>query len=78
MAERDFDAVFYVKKAPVIRFENGMFTICYIVGRAQFEFAMQPSVWRHTRREADRADKEFEDAKRPITQIRRRKVEVAH
>jgi hypothetical protein len=45
MSERDFDAVFYVKTVPEIRFEDELYHICYKVGRGHFEFVMRPNIF---------------------------------
>jgi hypothetical protein len=42
---RDFRGVFYVKGIPEIRFDEGMFHICYTIGTAEFEFVYRPNTF---------------------------------
>lgn len=57
----DFQGVFYVKEAPEIRFEDGMFHITYKTGGAHIELVLKPSTYSLTRRRANRAFEEFHD-----------------
>ena len=47
MPIRDFDGIFYVKRIPVITFEDGLFHICHQLGsNTQFQFVMQPALFK--------------------------------
>ena len=46
MAERDFEGVFFIQRAPKIEFRDGLFHVCYDIGkRAIFEVVMQPKTF---------------------------------
>jgi hypothetical protein len=62
MAAKDLDAVFYVRNAPEISFENdGMFHVAYDVGKqSRFEFVFSPNTFLKMRRTAGRIVDEFE------------------
>jgi hypothetical protein len=45
MAANGFDGVFYVDRPPTIRFEDGLFHVCYTIGRDKFEIVMRPSIF---------------------------------
>jgi hypothetical protein len=43
----DLDCVFYIGKTPTIDFRDGMFHICYEIGRhARFEIVLSPQTFR--------------------------------
>jgi hypothetical protein len=45
MADRDLDAVFYVKTIPEIVFKDEHFHVCFKIGRANFEFVLRPEIY---------------------------------
>jgi hypothetical protein len=55
----DFRGVFYLRNAPEIKFEDGMFTICHRIGSAEFEFVMQPNTFLRALRRANEKAGEF-------------------
>lgn len=58
----DFDAVFYVREVPRFRFEDGLFHVCFNVGKVHAEFVMLPSVFLKGRRAAKKAEDQFRAA----------------
>jgi hypothetical protein len=43
---RDFDAIFFVTKAPSVEYKDGLFHICYDIGKhASFEVVMPPKAF---------------------------------
>lgn len=50
MPIRDLDVIFYIQKPPAIEFRDGMFHLCYEVGRkATFEIVMPPKAFMEAR-----------------------------
>ena len=50
MSTKDFDAIFYVAKPPSVEFRDGVFHICYSIGRrATFEVVMPPKAFLRAR-----------------------------
>ena len=46
MPARDVDAIFFVGKAPLIEFEDGLFRVSYDIGKhARFEVVMRPKLF---------------------------------
>jgi hypothetical protein len=62
MAAKDLDAVFYVRNAPEISFENdGMFHVAYDVGKqSRFEFVFSPNTFFKMRKAASKIVEEVE------------------
>lgn len=66
MPSRDLDAVFFIGRPPTITFREGMFHICYDIGkRAAFELVMSPNTFLRARKAGAQAVSAFEagDAK---------------
>jgi hypothetical protein len=61
MAANGFDGVFYVDRPPTIRFEDGLFHVCYTIGRDKFEIVMRPATFIEARKIANRASDEFHE-----------------
>lgn len=50
MPTQEFDAVFFVAKAPTIGFKDGLFHICYSIGKhTSFEVVMPPKAFLRAR-----------------------------
>lgn len=42
----DLDAIFYIQKPPTVSFSDGMFRVCFDIGkRASFELVMSPNTF---------------------------------
>jgi hypothetical protein len=63
MAERDLDAVIYVKSIPDITFEeDGLFHVLYSIGRrSTFEFVFTPNTFLKMRQTAGRVVDQFHE-----------------
>lgn len=60
MPPRDLDAIFYAPQPPSFEFRDGMFHVCFTIGRCRFEFAMSPHNFRKALRAATAIASEFE------------------
>jgi len=61
MPTRDLDAVFWISQPPTITLRDGMFHICYDIGkRASFELVMSPNVFLKARAAGSKAVRAFE------------------
>ena len=50
MPARDLDAIFFIDRVPNVSFEDGLFRICYDIGKnARFEIVMRPAVFQQAR-----------------------------
>lgn len=55
MAVRDLDAVFFVQHPPVLELVDGMFHVCYDIGKsARFEIVLPPSAFFKALRQANK------------------------
>lgn len=58
------DAIYYIEKPPLISFEDGMFHVCYDIGKsAHFEVVMSPNVYLKTLRRAHSVVGRFHEGK---------------
>lgn len=75
MPIHDLEAVFYAATAPGIEFREGMFHICYDVGRCRFEFAMPPNVFLKSLRNANKMSDQFQKGRGTVSPLRRKAVD---
>lgn len=74
MPARDFDAIFYVKHAPDIRREDGLFHIGYDIGKnARFEVVLTPATFQKALRAARLASDEFHENTGKVVNVARGK-----
>lgn len=79
MANKDFDAIVYIRRAPTYSFDEGLFHVCYPIGpKAQAQFVMQPSVYLKALRAAEKAYRQFSDIETSVVPIRGRKAKPSH
>jgi len=68
MPAHDLDAIFYVEKPPRVEFRDGMFRICFDIGkRASFELAMSPNTFLKMRRASGKVADEFHEGARVVS-----------
>lgn len=74
---REFDAIFYVRAVPDIRFEDGVFYIGYDIGeRARFEVVLSPGTFNKAMLLADEARAQWQygmAASGNVHQLRRKR-----
>jgi hypothetical protein len=74
MSVRDVDAIFYVRKIPEIRYEDGHFHVAYDVGtRARFEFVFSPNTFIRMRQTAAKIVDAFHETGGKVSSLRRGK-----
>jgi hypothetical protein len=60
VSARQLDAIFFVPDGPDIFFQDGLFHVCYKLGReVQFEVVLTPNVYLKALRRANRVAAEF-------------------
>jgi hypothetical protein len=71
---RDLDAIFFVPDGPEIRFEDGLFHVCYVIGKqARFEIVLTPKAFLVALRHANRIADEFHEGKCEVVPIKGRR-----
>lgn len=56
----ELDAVFFIQQLPSVEFREGMFHVCYDIGKqATFEVVMSPNVFLKALKRANKASDEF-------------------
>ena len=77
MAAHDLDAVFFVQSSPAIELREGMFYVCYEIGRsARFEVVLPPHVFLKALKRANQVSDEFHESGTVIPI--RKKARVQH